>query len=138
LQHSTLNQKTPFVALSYHPCITFLAVCRRPFKAERVPFASCDSDLMDSDGFGDTWLKLAQFSMSFRLKQFLPQPPEAPEPIRLTITHTDGSPSTLITIPEKGVYKPPATLKQNHVNVTMKRLFLLKPLIFLFNPQRNK
>ena len=72
-------------------------------------------DYVWRDGLGDGWVKIST------ILDELPSdaiPPPAPEPSELkhvNINHTDGSPRTVVEVPEKGVYEPPATLKQKNL-----------------------
>ena len=72
-------------------------------------------DYVWRDGLGDQWVPIRSILDELPSDVAPPPAPETPELRHIEITHPDGSPSTLVEVPEKGVYEPPATLKQKNL-----------------------
>ena len=72
-------------------------------------------DYVWREGLGNRWVKIGIILDELPPDSVPPPLPIDSEPLRITITHTDGSLPTVVTVPKKGVYEPAATLKQKNL-----------------------
>src|SRR5947208_2160437 len=72
-------------------------------------------DYVWRDGLGDSWVKISTLLDELPSDAVPPPVPKTQELRHIEITHPDGSPITSVEVPEKGVYEPPATLKQKNL-----------------------
>jgi hypothetical protein len=72
-------------------------------------------DYVWRDGLGDSWVKISAILDELPSDAMPPPAPETEELRHIEITHPDGSASTPVEVPEKGVYEPPATPKQKNL-----------------------
>jgi hypothetical protein len=72
-------------------------------------------DYIWREGLGDQWVPIRSILDELPPDAIPPPAPEIPKLRQIKITHPDGTDNTLIEVPEKGVYEPPATLKQKNL-----------------------
>jgi hypothetical protein len=65
-----------------------------------------EDDYVWREGLGDHWVQIKTILDELPSDATPPPPPEVPQLHNIEIAHPDGSPSTFVTVPEKGVYEP--------------------------------
>src|SRR5437667_5482062 len=73
-----------------------------------------EDDYIWRDGLGDEWVKVRAILDELPREPVPPPTPQAEE-LTVNIVHPDGSPPTIVAVPQKGIYEPAATLKQKNL-----------------------